>query len=357
MTVALAAVAVLVPFVVAAALTPLLARGAPRAGLIDEPTARSTHASPVPRVGGIALLLGLAGGVAWEAMRGHVVLDAAGSWWPYLVPLTVYFGIGLADDRWRLPAPLKFLAQAGAAALAVALGLRWEGAALLPFGALVFGPLTPFMTWLWLVAVVILVNFVDGIDLITCATALVLLAAAAGGGAGPGDGLLYASASGAVLGLVVWNVSPAKVFPGDAGTHLLGFLVATVACGLPGRDAHAAWSARGLPWVAASAPLLPGVIDVALGLVGKARRGVPLAAAHSNHLYQRLTKIGRTHVQVALRYGALALVALLMVTRIAPAWNLAPCLGLSLLVLLWHLGGGLHATRAVPWTGDTSRHG
>jgi len=257
--------------------------------------------------------------------------------------------IGLADDRWRLGPVVKLGLQMLAAALAVYLGLRWGGAALGPFGALTFGPLTPFMTWLWLVAVVILVNFVDGIDLITAITALVVLGAAVGGEAGPGDGSLYAIAVAAVLGLVFWNMTPARVFPGDAGTHLLGFLMASVACGVPGETAGAPALADALPWATASAPLLPGVIDVAMGLYGKARRGVPIAAAHNDHLHQRLTKIGWSHAMSALRYGALALTALALVTWVAPGFGLLACLGIATVVLLWHLGGGLSATRHVPW--------
>jgi UDP-GlcNAc:undecaprenyl-phosphate GlcNAc-1-phosphate transferase len=347
--------ALLVPLAVVAVVTPFVARSARRLGWVDVPSARSTHAEPVPRVGGIALLLGLAAGLAWFALTDRQVLEVDVRWAPYVFPLILYFLIGLADDLARLRPWVKFLAQAAAAALAVASGLRWDGAALGPFGALTFGPATPFMTWLWLVAVVTLVNFVDGIDLITCAVVVVVLAAAAGGGAGPADGLLYAIAVGAAVGLVVWNVSPAHVFPGDAATHVLGFLVATVACGVPGSGgSEPTWMTHGLPWVAASAPLLPGVIDVAMGLFGKARRGVPLVEAHSDHLYQRLTKIGRSHVRVALRYGVLAFLALLMVTQVAPAWGLGACIGLSALVLLWHLGGGLSATRKVPWGARTN---
>jgi UDP-GlcNAc:undecaprenyl-phosphate GlcNAc-1-phosphate transferase len=319
--------------------------------LLDVPTARSTHARPTARVGGIALAIGVAGGLGLLAWRGHRGLDAAGAWIPYLVPAFGFFAIGLADDRWRLRPVLKFPAQGAIAALAVALGLRWGGEGLGPFGVLSFGPLAPFMTWLWIVAVVTLVNFLDGLDLITAATGIVVLAAGAGGAAGPGGGLLYGVAAAALLGLAFWNVTPARVFPGDAGTHLLGFLAATVACDLPPADPVAVPYAVALPWVAASAPLLPGAIDVAWGLVGKARRGIALYAAHNDHLSQRLTKARDSHVAVALRYGALAAIGLLLVTQVAPRWGLLPCVVLGLLVLLAHLGQAWRATRAIPWGG------
>ena len=338
----------LVPaFLTALAVIPLLVRLAPGLGLLDVPTARSTHAAPVPRVGGIGLFLGMGVGIAVLAARDHGALDAMAAWWPYLLPALCYFAIGLADDRWRLPPRRKFLAQALAAALAVALGLRWAGDALGSFGALAFGAGTPFLTWLWLVAVVILVNFVDGIDLITSLGAIVLLSAAAGAGAGPGDGLLYGLAAAAVLGLVFWNATPARAFPGDAATHLLGFLMGSAALELPGPAGLPL--TRALPWVAASAPLLPGVIDVGLGLLAKARHGIPLSTAHNQHLYQRLTQRGTAHVAVALRYGLLALAALTAVAWFAPRFGLAACCAVSALLLVWHLGGGLSTTRRIPY--------
>lgn len=325
---------------------PLLARRAAAWGLLDVPGARSVHATPVARVGGLGLGVGIAGGIALLSLRTGPVLD---DWLPYLLPALLYLAIGLVDDVRSIRARWKFAAQCGAAALAVALGLRWEGTGLGPFGDLGFGAATPLLSWLWLVAVVMLVNFVDGIDLITCVGAGVLLAAGAGGEAGPGDGSLYALAGAAVLGLVFWNATPARAFPGDAATHLLGFLVGTLALHVPAHASSGAAATRALPWVAASAPLLPGVLDVALGLLAKARRGVPLARAHNQHLYQRLTRRGRPHAAVAVRYGALALAALFLVTRVAPGLGLGWCVGLSVAVLLWHLGGGLRETARLPW--------
>ncbi len=321
---------------------PPLARTAGRLGLIDVPKDRSTHATPVPRIGGIAIALGLVGAIGILALRGHAALDAGGTWVPYLVPAVLYFAIGLADDRRGLAPGMKFILQGSAAACAVALGLRWDGSPVGPFVAIEFGGLTPVLTWLWFVAVVVLVNFVDGIDLITASVAVIVLGAAAGGGAGPGDGMLYLLAAAAVVGFGYWNLRPARAFPGDAATHLLGFLIATAAMRLPGET-------TALPWAVASAPLLPGVIDVALGLAAKLRHGVPLWRAHSQHLYQRLTRVGWSHAGVALRYGVLAAAALLMVTVIGPRWGLWACLGLSAPILLWHVGLGLWRTRTIPY--------
>lgn len=306
---ALAAVALVAAAACAVAFvaTGLAVRAAARLGLIDAPEARKSHSLPVPRSGGLGVALGLCAGlaVAWpasEAAGGTTAAEPA-----YLLPALGFLLLGLCDDRWRLRARTKLLGQAVLAAAAVALGLRWHGVALGPFPALTFGDLTPWMSGLWIVAVVTVVNFLDGIDLITSATTVPVLALAAAAGAGPGGGLLFAAVAGAVLGFAPWNVPAARAFLGDGGTHLLGFLVAAAALG-PVEHPQAA-----LPWPVVGGMLLPGVVDVAAGLVAKARRGVPLAAAHRDHPYQRLTRTGRGHAAVALRYGALVLLAALTV--------------------------------------------
>jgi UDP-N-acetylmuramyl pentapeptide phosphotransferase/UDP-N-acetylglucosamine-1-phosphate transferase len=341
------AVAFLVPVVT----LPLLAKRAARWGLVDAPTPRSTHVAPVARVGGLGLFLGLCAGCAlWLSDAG---LDAARPWLPYLVPALGFFVLGFVDDLRSLAPGRKFLLQAALAALAVLLGLRWAGTGLLPFGPLGFGAATPVLTWVWILAVGTMVNFLDGLDLITVAGAAVLLAAGAGAEAGPGSGALYGLACAAVLGLTCWNATPALVFPGDGATHLLGFLVASLALCVPGSAAVEGTAA--LPWVVASAPLLPGVIDVAVGLFAKARRGVPLSQAHNQHLSQRLARASGSHARVALRYGVLAWVGLWLVVVVAPRWGLPACLVLALLVLGWHLGSVLRVTRKMPYVFPAER--
>ncbi len=329
-------------FLAAAFSLPLWVRVAARLGLVDVPQARSTHTTAVARVGGLAVGTGVCVGLLVAVLRSHGALDAAASWGPYLIPGVLFLAIGLWDDRGQPSARAKFLAQCLAAAVAVGLGLRWEGAPLAPFGPLSFAAATPVMTWLWIVAVVTLVNLLDGLDLITAATCAVVLGAAAGAGAGPGHGLFCGLALAALLGFVPWNVAPARAFLGDAGTHLLGFLVATAALHLPGET-------EALPWVLASAPLLPGVLDLGWGLWMKRRLGVPFAQAHNQHLSQRLTHAGWSHAAVAIRYGVLGVVALLLAAVVAPRAGLGMCLALAGGVLLLHLTHAWWIARSIPY--------
>ncbi len=332
-------------------LTPLIARHAARLGLVDRPGARKVHSAPVPRTGGVGLVLALLAGVATWTMAAAGGFGAdVGAWDAWLLPLLGFFALGWFDDRFGVSPGRKFLVQAALCALAVALGLRWGGDGIGPFPGMQFGAATPFMTGLWLIAVITVVNWIDGIDLITATTCLVLLAAGAGGGAGPGGGALYAIAGSALVGVAFWNVSPARVFLGDAGTHALGFLVATLAL------AHPEQGAGALPWALASAPLLPGVIDIGLGLTAKARRGVPLWQAHRQHVHQRLTRRGWTHPAVALRYGSLALVAVVLIAWVGPLYGIWACAGLGALILGLHLVQALALTRGLPYEYATDAH-
>ena len=332
------------PLLAALACAVVLLVGAPvlalarRAGLVDVPTARSSHARPVARAGGLLLGLGIAVSLLLYALR----TEAGGAAGTYCLAAT-YLGLGLLDDIWRLRTRTKVVAQALLAACAVALGWRWAGAASEPFAGLPLGAASAPMSWLWIFAVVVLVNFMDGIDLITCAIAAVLLGAGAGAGAGPDQGALFAAALGATLGLAWWNATPARTFPGDGAAHLLGFLVALLP--LTQGDTHSV----ALPWVWASAPLLVAVIDVGWVLARKAMRGVPMGRAHREHMHQRLTRAGWTHAASALRYGVLAFLALILVARVAAQIGIAASFALGALVLAVHLATALHRTRHLPY--------
>ncbi len=317
-------------------LTPAAAHFGSRLGLLDAPAAHKVHTRAVPRSGGLALVAAivLALLVAW--VSGAPLDGLLG----YALPAAGFALLGLWDDRRRLPARAKLVAQVGLAVLAVALGLRWGGEGRGGFGALHFEELTPLMSVLWIVAVVTVINFIDGIDLITAATTSVMLSFAAAQGVGPGGGALFGAAAGAVLGFAFWNVTPARVIVGDCGTHLLGFLVAASA--LAPQDG----TARALAWPWIGALLLPGVVEVGAGLLTKWRRGVALSAAHRDHPYQRLVRLGRSHPAVALRYGALALLALVTVRDGEPRWGVAACLAFGVLVLAAHLAEAARASRA-----------
>ena len=320
---------------VATGLALLLAR---RVGAYDLPDpTRRTHTVPTPRIGGVALFVA----VLPELLPCRAVSYGAAT--------TLFFLVGLADDLWGwrrgrgLPARVKLALQIGAAALPVWLfGLRFAGAPTGPWPALDLGVAAAPMTVLWLLAVVTVVNFMDGIDGITAATCAVLLGAATGAGS-PHTTALFAAAGAALVGFSAWNAPRARIFLGDGGSHLLGALLACSVCTsddvLPDyRDLAP------MPWALLGAALLPSIADVAGALVHKARHRIPFSQAHADHLYQRLTKAGTPVALVALRYGALALLALVVVGPFASLAGLPAACAVGAVVLAAH---GVQAQRKV----------
>ena len=148
-------------------LTPLVRRGAIRAGIMFEPRARDVHTGPVPRGGGVAMYFGLAAGllVADQLPQLRSGFAQTGMVPGLLLAGALLVVVGIIDDRWGLSAILQLVAQIGAGAILVATGtqllwLPWPGGGTLG--------LTPdestLLTILVVVATINAVNFIDGLD-------------------------------------------------------------------------------------------------------------------------------------------------------------------------------------------------
>ncbi len=271
--------------------------------ILDRPGARSSHATPVPRGAGLAIVLVLA--TAWLALAA---LDPA----PTDAPGVALAAIALAvvsffDDLRGLPVVLRLLAHFAA----VAAALSWFPPEALVFQHLLPAPLDRAATallWVWFIN---LYNFMDGIDGITgvetaCLGVGVALVAALGGHAVAAAGLAAAAAA---LGFLRFNWQPASVFLGDAGSVPLGFVMGWLLLVL----------ARDGAWAPALILPLYYLADATVTLVRRAARGDALWRAHRDHFYQRALR-GNDHAQVALRVlaGDLGLVALALLALKRP---------------------------------------
>lgn len=303
------------PWLALAGLTALLSFGAVRIvlvfarrrALLAIPEARSSHTVPTPSGGGVGLVAGLVlSWLVWLALRpGSSWCAAPTSVGTLLVgAVLVATATGFADDRRALRARPKMLLIVGAAALALpaatihAVDLPW-------WGRLDFGPLAIPLSMFWLVGFTNAFNFMDGINGIAGVTLVVSGAAFVIAGAQHGDtdtllaGTLLASGA---LGFLPWNFPRARIFMGDAGALPLGLLLAVTA-------AHAARDdGLGLPKALAfpgSVLLLgPYLFDVTFTLFRRWREKKPLAQAHREHLYQRLSRGLGSHAAATLAVGA-----------------------------------------------------
>ena len=269
--------------VIAALVGWLLTAQLGRLGFLDLPNARSSHQHVTPRGGGLAFLAATLLLLPW---LGAGASNSAG--WMLLIPLPLAL-VGLVDDHRGLPARFRLLVQLGTGlSLALASGLS------LP-AACVAAVLTA--------ALINAVNFMDGLDGLVGSCLLIWLVLAAL--------LLHQQAllllAAAMLGFLVWNWSPARLFMGDVGSTYLGAVLAGTLLLASRQPIHQI--SFGL-WLAA----LPLLADAGWCLWRRWSAGQQLWQAHRLHLYQRLQQAGWSHARVALLYaastGVLAAVAL-----------------------------------------------
>lgn len=324
--------------VLAGVLTWLLRRYALARSLLDVPNARSSHSLPTPRGGGVAIvvafLLGLC--IAFVADLGvqerlfYALLVAGGG-----IAL-----LGFLDDHGHIAARWRLLGHFVAAAWV----LYWLGG-LPPLEVLGtelrLGWLGNVLAALYLVWLLNLYNFMDGIDGIASIEAisvclggafLYMLSGASASGELP---LLILSA--AVLGFLLWNFPPAKIFMGDAGSGFLGITLGILSL-------QAGWADPALFW---GWLILLGVFvsDATLTLLRRLLRGEKVYEAHRSHAYQYAARSAGRHLPVTLAVAALnlcwllPLAAAVVVDFLDGLWGVLLAY-LPLLMLAWLYGAG-----------------
>lgn len=311
-----------ISFLVAGGLAPLLARYAAGRDLVDVPNERSSHDAPTPRLGGLAIILG-----AWAG----VLLTRPENGIPLLLFATLMGLVGLGDDLWGgLHFGLKAALQAVLAGAMVVLLSP-------PLLDSPFGPVLAVVGVLWVVALTNALNFMDGIDGIIGGVALVsllFLTPLAGGGI-----LLFPALGAAVAGFLVWNLSPASIFLGDAGSYFLGFFLAASALYAPLQAGL--WTP--LACVLVFTPLL---FDTGYTLLRRLRAGKNVFSAHREHIYQRITAHAGAHRRTSNIYYGASVVSGLSALLVAAGWpaaiagmGLAACCCAGLLALPRMFGG------------------
>lgn len=257
-----------------------------RLSVIDEPSGRSSHSVPTPRGGGAPIAVGLLVAAALTPATGRAEVLA------FLAAVGFFGLVGLLDDLRGLPAQLRLQLQAGGSA---AVAVLLTGGLSLPLPARAVAALAVLV---WLAGFVNAFNFMDGVNGISGAHALVGGLAYACLGEWRQDALMItgglATAVGACAFLpwnagLPWNTGRARVFLGDVGSYALGAALAVLAaCAI----------LRGVPFEAAAGPVALYLADTAWTLQRRIRRGERWLEAHRTHTYQRWCDAGLSHQEV-----------------------------------------------------------
>ncbi|MDP2805320.1 MAG: glycosyltransferase family 4 protein [Gallionellaceae bacterium] len=245
-------------------------------GVQDIPNERSLHQIPIPRTGGVALIMGVLAG--WLLIANQL------TWW-VLLPLIALFAVSLLDDIFGLSVHKRMFVHLVASVVLVA------GSALAGNQGVVVALAILFLT-VWMIN---LYNFMDGSDGLAGGMALfgfTFFGIAALMNHNETFAMLNFSISAAAMGFLFSNFYPAKIFMGDAGSIPLGFLAA--AMGLWG------WQQMLWEWWFPIFVFSPFIVDASITLIKRALRGVKITEAHREHYYQRAIQLVLGHRSVAL---------------------------------------------------------
>ncbi len=308
-------------FVLAVIFTYAVRASALLLGVVDKPDSyRKIHTRAVPRLGGIAIYAAffLTLAVLYWFVRNQVsdlLLARPVQLLGILAGATVAMAMGIVDDVRAIRARWKLLFQVIAATIAWAAGLSINAISN-PFGPpLVLGALSFPITLFWFVGCMNAVNLMDGLDglaagvclFVTVTLFLVSLLFTNVLGM-----LLMAILSGATFGFLLFNFYPARIFLGDSGSMLLGFLVAALALVSSTRKAETAIALL-IPVVALGVP----IFDTSLAIVRRWYKKLPLASPDRQHVHHVLLSMGYSQRRAVLLLYSVTLllgVAALLIT-------------------------------------------
>ena len=293
-----------------------------RRRLLDQPNKRSSHLQPTPRGGGVAFVFVacLASALAWFVRTP----SASASFSLIVAPMLVLplASVGFLDDYHNLPASWRYGVQLATALLVILVS---------PLAAM-SGGFLPLLALLLIAATAVInfTNFMDGLDGLVAGCMAVAMTAAGIQLAAPWP--VWALV-GALLGFLLWNWSPAKVFMGDVGSTFLGAVFALLVL-------HASSWQEALALLLVGTPLLG---DACLCVPRRMMARQRVFQAHRLHLFQRLHQAGWPHARVSSLY-----IAATAVLAIALLWGGLPwVIALAALELL--LGIWLDQQVAVPF--------
>lgn len=340
-----------IAFAVSFLMTPPVKNFAQRVGAMDIPKdERRVHNHPIPRMGGIAIFLGF-------VISLLLFVDMSTKVMGMLLGAVIIAAMGAIDDIVSLKPWVKLAGQVAAAVVAIRCGVVFDAITNPNFMSdtttIQIGWLSIPLTLLWIVACTNAVNLIDGLDglavgvsSISSLTMLIVSLLVSE----PGISLILAALTGACIGFMPYNMNPAKIFMGDVGSQLLGFVLSTVS--IMGLFKFHAIITFLVPLLALAVPLA----DTVFAIFRRLLHGQSPFHADKGHFHHRLLAMGLNQKQaVAVLYGISALlgtVAVLLAGTSMPLRIVCLVLAFAISLAIWLFAFRRHSP--APDTSDKS---
>lgn len=316
------AIAFLLAFITSFVMVPYTIKLAKRVGAIDYPSDRRVNKRPIPRIGGIAVIIGFLVSAIYlivtMAIEGNLVLNDSENYQMkllgFLLGIIVLSTFAYIDDIKTLKPWQKLIGQVLAAVIVYSFGIRID-----TINEVAIHPVLNFiLTVGWIVGITNAINLIDGLDglssgtsLISCISLLIIFAT----NESPIISIILITAlAGAISGFLPFNLNPAKTFIGDVGAQFLGFCLATISI---------LGVAKTVTLVVLVAPILVlalPIFDTLFAIIRRIIKGKSIKAvfqADKGHLHHRLMRRGFSQKQaVSILYGASATLGMFAVILI-----------------------------------------
>jgi len=265
---------------------------------IDIPDFRKIHITPTPRLGGLAIYFGFLIGLLYlEPHAKHLPAIIIGSG---IIVLT-----GALDDRYGIRAVIKLSGQISGAAVLVFSGLVIERVTLPFFGMIDLGVFGIILTLLWIVGITNAINLIDGLDGLATGVSTIALSSMFVMAIMQGQvvaAYLSIVLIGSNLGFLYHNFYPAKIYMGDTGSNLLGYMIAVIS--ILGLFKNIAIFSFIIPIVILAVP----IFDTLFAIVRRALNKQKIMAPDNKHIHYQLLNAGFSHRQSVLIMYAFSLV-------------------------------------------------
>jgi UDP-GlcNAc:undecaprenyl-phosphate GlcNAc-1-phosphate transferase len=262
---------------------------------IDLPNQRSSHSKPIPRCGGIVvILIFMVSMFMFSGWNSLFVL-------PYLLGGLLIFIVGIMDDLVNLKGRPKIAGMVLSSMMPILFGLKLEYLGIV----LNNQPALYLLSFVWIYGFINAFNFMDGIDGLIGGSAaigaffIIVIAVLTGNLFVAGAAMLLLAVC---LGFLAFNFSPASIFLGDAGSMFLGYNFAVLGIMLTNG------SVNSVPIYVSALIFAPIIYDSMVTFVRRGLEGKNVIEAHREHLYQRLIILGMSHRKVGIIYYLLSVI-------------------------------------------------